>query len=135
MHPLASSSSFFLLLLLGSGGPLGAGVAPAAARVPHHPSPPPPPQSRHVARLSGAFADDLAPPQSPSVRGARAAGGQASVLYMNRIAPSVSELYVANADGSDERKLLGEQSAFDQHALFSPVRRIRPGGEDGWMVR
>lgn len=40
------------------------------------------------------------------------------VMLMNRIGPSVSELYIANADGSDERKLL-QQSVFDYHASFS----------------
>lgn len=114
MHPL-----FYSLLLLGAHS--GAGVAPAAALVP----PIQQGQSRHVARLSGAFGDNLALPQSPSARGIRAAGDQTNVLYMNRIAPSVSELYISNADGSDERKLLGDQSAFDQHALFSPVRPSR----------
>lgn len=39
---------------------------------------------------------------------------------MNRIAPGTSELYIANADGSDERKLLGNESTYDYHALFSP---------------
>lgn len=40
------------------------------------------------------------------------------VMLMNRIGPSASELYIANADGSDERKLL-QQSVFDYHASFS----------------
>ncbi|PSN67446.1 TolB, C-terminal domain-containing protein [Corynespora cassiicola Philippines] len=39
---------------------------------------------------------------------------------MNRIGPSSSELYIANADGSDERKLLSNSSGFDYHASFSP---------------
>ncbi|TDZ32121.1 Protein TolB-like protein [Colletotrichum spinosum] len=39
---------------------------------------------------------------------------------MNRIGPSSSELYVANADGTDERKLLGSASSFEYHAAFSP---------------
>jgi Tol biopolymer transport system component len=38
---------------------------------------------------------------------------------MNRIAPGTSELYIANSDGSDERKLLGNSSDFDYHATFS----------------
>jgi Tol biopolymer transport system component len=40
------------------------------------------------------------------------------VMLMNRIGPSASELYVANADGTDERKLL-KDSTFDYHASFS----------------
>lgn len=41
------------------------------------------------------------------------------VMLMNRIGPSVSELYMANTDGSNERKLF-EKSGFDYHASFSP---------------
>ena len=40
------------------------------------------------------------------------------VMLMNRIAPSTSELYIANADGTGERKLLGN-SAFDYNARFA----------------
>jgi Tol biopolymer transport system component len=40
------------------------------------------------------------------------------VMLMNRIGPSVSELYIANADGSNEHKLF-EKSGFDYHASFS----------------
>ena len=40
------------------------------------------------------------------------------VMLMNRIGPSTSELFIANADGSNERKLLGA-SVFDYHASFS----------------
>lgn len=42
------------------------------------------------------------------------------VMYMNRIGPSGSELWIANADGSDATKLLGDQSApFDFHPSWS----------------
>lgn len=40
------------------------------------------------------------------------------VMLMNRIGPSSSELYIANADGSNERKLL-QSSVLDYHASFS----------------
>lgn len=40
------------------------------------------------------------------------------VMLMNRIGPSSSELYIANADGSNERKLL-QGSVLDYHASFS----------------
>lgn len=40
------------------------------------------------------------------------------VMLMNRIGPSQSELFVANTDGTDERKLL-DKSGFDYHANFS----------------
>lgn len=47
-----------------------------------------------------------------------AAGASKGIMLMNRIAPSVSELYIANADGSNERKLLAD-SKFDYNAAFS----------------
>src|SRR6266404_3245402 len=40
------------------------------------------------------------------------------VMLMNRIGPSKSELYVANADGTGEHKLL-TSSGFDYHASYS----------------
>ena len=44
------------------------------------------------------------------------------VMLMNRIGPSISELYIANADGTDERKVL-RSDGFDYHASFSPDGR------------
>jgi Tol biopolymer transport system component len=41
------------------------------------------------------------------------------VMLMNRIGPSSSELYIADADGSGERKLL-QNSIFEYHASYSP---------------
>ncbi|BCL32488.1 PD40 domain-containing protein [Streptomyces aurantiacus] len=49
---------------------------------------------------------------------AAAASGKKGVMLMNRIGPSSSALYLANADGSDERALL-QNAAFDYHATFS----------------
>ena len=43
-------------------------------------------------------------------------------MLMNRIGPSVSELYVASIDGTNERKLLA-RSAFDYHASYAPDGR------------
>jgi Tol biopolymer transport system component len=40
------------------------------------------------------------------------------VMLMNRIGPSKSELYRANIDGSEERKLLSSDG-FDYHASYS----------------
>jgi Tol biopolymer transport system component len=52
---------------------------------------------------------------------ARAAEDKLGVMFMNRIAPSSSVLYVANADGSNERQLLDNgSSVFEYHASFSP---------------
>ncbi|KAJ5257148.1 hypothetical protein N7478_013252 [Penicillium angulare] len=70
------------------------------------------------------------------------------VMLMNRIAPSVSKLYVANSDGSEPRLLLGNETTFDYHGQWSPdgewivftseragdgqsdLYRVRAGGTD-----
>ena len=44
--------------------------------------------------------------------------GEKGVMLMNRIGPSTSELYMANADGTGEHKLFAI-SGFDYHAAFS----------------
>jgi Tol biopolymer transport system component len=38
---------------------------------------------------------------------------------MNCIAPSTLELYISNADDSDERRLLGNEPTYNHHASFS----------------
>lgn len=48
-----------------------------------------------------------------------AASSKKGVFYMNRIAPGTSELYVADADGSNERALLSNP-IYEYHASFSP---------------
>ncbi|GGS60777.1 hypothetical protein AB0E75_31680 [Streptomyces griseoviridis] len=48
---------------------------------------------------------------------ASAAAGKKGVMLMNRIGPSASTLYIADADGTNERKLL-KDAAFDYHATF-----------------
>ncbi len=45
--------------------------------------------------------------------------GAQNVMLMNRIGPSSSDLYVANADGSAEHRLLAA-GGFDYHASYSP---------------
>ncbi|KAE8154890.1 hypothetical protein BDV25DRAFT_170997 [Aspergillus avenaceus] len=57
-------------------------------------------------------------PRTHSARGLPAPGKK-GVMLMNRIGPSTSELYVADIDGSNERKLLGNDSQFEYHASFS----------------
>src|SRR5450755_134405 len=47
-----------------------------------------------------------------------AQGRKKSVMLMNRIGPSSSDLYLANADGSEERKFLSDPH-FDYHPTFS----------------
>ena len=63
--------------------------------------------------------ETVAQPVTTSPKGQ---GPQKPVMLMNRIAPSVSELYVTNADGSNEHKLLTTDT-FDYHASFSPDGR------------
>jgi Tol biopolymer transport system component len=69
----------------------------------------------------GDVASMDAPHAAHSARGQAAAPGKKGVMFMNRIGPSSSELYIANADGSNETKLFSNGSAtFDYHASFSP---------------
>jgi len=49
---------------------------------------------------------------------AAAETGGKGTLYLNRVGPVTSELYIANADGSGERKLIAS-AGFDYHASFS----------------
>ncbi len=55
---------------------------------------------------------------SQEMPAAFAQGRKKSVMLMNRIGPSSSDLYIANADGSNERKFLSTPG-FDYHASFS----------------
>jgi Tol biopolymer transport system component len=57
--------------------------------------------------------------------GAAGAVSKKGVMLMNRIGPSTSKLYVANADGSGARALLPD-SVFEYHAAFS--------GNGEWIV-
>lgn len=71
---------------------------------------------RKVLRLFGTAAVAA---QLPLAMVAKAAElKKKGVMLMNRIAPSISELYVANLDGSNQRKLLGD-AAFDYNATRS----------------
>ena len=63
---------------------------------------------------------------------------------VNRIGPSGSQLYIANADGSNATKLMGNQTnAFDYHASWSPdnewivftSERRGPGQSDLYRIR
>ncbi|QKX55910.1 uncharacterized protein TRUGW13939_03009 [Talaromyces rugulosus] len=74
--------------------------------------------------------------------------GKKGVMMMNRIAPGISKLYVADSDGSNAQLLLGNQTTFDYHAQWSPdgkwivftseragdgnsdLYRVRPNGTD-----
>lgn len=50
-----------------------------------------------------------------------AAAGKEGIFYMNRIAPGGSQLYIANADGSNATALMANQTwAMDYHPSWSP---------------
>lgn len=68
---------------------------------------------RRALRLMGAAAMAT---QLPAFAATMAA--KKGVMLMNRIAPSVSELYIANLDGSNERKLLAD-SAYEYNGSLS----------------
>lgn len=72
---------------------------------------------RKVLRLFGTAAVAAQLPLAVVAKAAEVK--KKGVMLMNRIAPSVSELYIANLDGSNERKLLAD-SAFDYNASRSP---------------
>ena len=63
-------------------------------------------------------ANTPSPHKQLAIRGAPAEGKK-GVFLMNRIGPTTSTLYIANADGSNARKLLGNSSDFDYHGHFS----------------
>jgi len=95
---------------------------------------------RKVLRLFGTAAVAAQLPLAVVAKAAEVK--KKGVMLMNRIAPSVSELYIANLDGSNERKLL-KDSAFDYNAsrsadgkwlLFTSERRA-DGQSDIYRAR
>ncbi|KAK4497791.1 hypothetical protein PRZ48_010445 [Zasmidium cellare] len=91
------------------------------------------------------YASSYAFDSLPRIHSARGlpAPGKKGVLLMNRIAPSTSTLYIANADGTDARRLLGNESRYEYHASFSPdgewvtftSERNGDGNSDPYRVR
>lgn len=103
---------------------------------------------RKILRLLGSAAVAAQLPLAGAARAQGAAGAAGAavkkkgVMLMNRIAPSVSELYTASLDGSNERKLLAD-TAFDYNAsrsadgkwlLFTSERRA-DGQSDLYRAR
>ena len=58
--------------------------------------------------------------KSPHARRELAVEGKKGVFLMNRIGPSASTLWIADIDGSNKRRLLGDESQLEYHASFSP---------------
>ena len=73
---------------------------------------------RRAFLVSAPAAILLASHTAASKSAAPATGKKKGVMLMNRIGPSASDLYIANADGTQERKLL-QTPGFDYHASFS----------------
>jgi Tol biopolymer transport system component len=71
---------------------------------------------RKVLRLFGTAAVAAQLPLAAIAKAAEVK--KKGVMLMNRIAPSISELYIAELDGGNERKLLAD-SAFDYNATRS----------------
>jgi len=84
---------------------------------------------RQSLRMLGSTA--LAVAALPYAPLARAGSGRKGVMLMNRIAPSASQLYIADLDGANERKLLvdptfdynGSLSSNGEWLLFTSERR------------
>ncbi|KAI1281626.1 tat pathway signal sequence domain-containing protein [Xylaria sp. FL0933] len=82
--------------------------------------------------------------EAPSARSTTPVAGKSGIFYMNRIAPSGAQLYIANADGSNAQALMGNQTdAFDYHStwsadgkwiVFSSERR-KDGQSDIYRIR
>ncbi|KAL2817914.1 hypothetical protein BDW59DRAFT_182010 [Aspergillus cavernicola] len=62
---------------------------------------------------------DTRSPHTHTTRNQSTPADKKGVFLMNRIAPGTSELYIANADGTNERPLLSSP-VFEYHAEFSP---------------
>ena len=65
-----------------------------------------------------AFAQGRSLSPAPNSASPDTGRGRNGIFLMNRIAPSSSDLYISNADGSGERKFL-EAPAFDYNASFA----------------
>ncbi|KAJ6032187.1 tat pathway signal sequence domain-containing protein [Penicillium herquei] len=66
-------------------------------------------------------AEAAAAPNANPISRRAAIEGKKGIFYMNRIGPSGSQLWISNADGTNQTKLLGDQTnAFDYHPTWSP---------------
>lgn len=77
---------------------------------------------RKILRLFGSVAVAAQLPLAALAKAqgvAATAAKKKGVMLMNRIAPSVSQLYIANLDGTNERKLLAD-TAYEYNGNLSP---------------
>ena len=86
-----------------------------------------------VATTRDNNAASAMPDESVAAAPDHTAAASKPVMLMNRIGPSESELYVADADGGGEHKLLLTRD-FDYHASYSPDGRwiVFTGERDGY---
>ncbi|KAJ5142860.1 WD40-like Beta Propeller [Penicillium bovifimosum] len=122
---------------------LGFTIAPALAACPYAQD-----AGVHVGSSANPHAnlarDTIPTGETPAVGSATAssAAGKKGVMLMNRISPAKSKLYIANADGTNERPLL-KNPVYEYHADFSPdaqwisftSERNGDGNSDIWRVR
>ncbi|KAJ5400672.1 hypothetical protein N7465_011161 [Penicillium sp. CMV-2018d] len=122
---------------------VGLAIAPALANCPYAQAAGT--QVDHSATLHAHFPRDAIPSKSTTSAVSptpSAAAGKKGLLLINRIAPGASELYIANADGTNERPLL-KDPGYEYHAEFSPdgewisftSERDGDGNSDIWRVR
>jgi Tol biopolymer transport system component len=78
---------------------------------------------RNILRLLGSAAVAAQLPLAALARAQAVGDKKKGVMLMNRIAPSISQLYIADLDGSNERKLLAE-----------PAYEYNAGLSAGWLL-
>jgi Tol biopolymer transport system component len=82
-------------------------------------------ERRKILRLFGSAALATQLPYAALARAediTSSSGKKKGVMLMNRIAPSISQLYIANLDGTNERKLLGD-TAYEYNGSLSTDRK------------
>ncbi|TVY83211.1 Protein TolB [Lachnellula suecica] len=88
-----------------------------------NPNPCPHAENKKMASRDCPYASRLtrdANPHKAALPKRAPASGTLGVMYMNRIAPNGGQLYIANSDGSNATKLMGNQTdPFDYHANWS----------------
>lgn len=97
------------------------------------------PEKRSPCPYANSLSDSNFVPQARSVP----AAGKKGVFFMTRNAPVSSELYIANADETNARSLLGNNTVFEYDAQWAPdgewiiltSERTGDGSPHLWRVR